>query len=105
MMYTIGLALTLRPGAYEGYKRAHDELWSELAKGMRENDINMAIYRDGNRLFVFAAAPSEEHWKRSRRDPILAKWDKSMTQFLETDAVNNLTITLLPKAFGFGGFL
>jgi len=34
-MYTIGLALTLRPGKYDGYKRAHDELWPELAEGMR----------------------------------------------------------------------
>ena len=58
-MFTMGLGLTLRPGAYEGYKRAHDELWPELAEGMRANEVSMAIYRDGNRLFVFAAAPSE----------------------------------------------
>jgi L-rhamnose mutarotase len=103
-MYTIGLALTLRPGAYEGYKRAHDDVWPELAEGMRANDVSMAIYRDGNRLFVFAAAPSEEHWNRSRRDPILATWDKSMAEFLETDAAGGLAFTLLPKAFGFGEF-
>jgi len=104
MMYTIGLALTLRPGAYDGYKQAHDELWPELARGMRDNDVSMAIYRDGNRLFVFAAAPSEAHCERSRQDPIHARWDKSMTQFLETDAAGNLAFTLLPKAFGFGEF-
>lgn len=103
-MYTIGLALTLRPGKYEDYKRAHDELWPELAEGMRSNDVNMAIYRDGDRLFIFAAAPSEAHWSRSRQDPILAEWDKSMTAFLETDAAGNLAFTLLPKAFGFGEF-
>ncbi len=103
-MHTIGLALTLRPGKYPDYKRAHDELWPELAKGMRENDVSMAIYRDGDRLFVFAAAPSEAHWNRSRQDPILAKWDKSMTEFLETDSAGNLAFTLLPKAFGFGEF-
>lgn len=103
-MYTIGLALTLRPGKYEAYKRAHDELWPELAEGMRTNDVSMAIYRDADRLFVFAAAPSEAHWLRSRQDPILAKWDKSMTKFLETDQTGNLAFTLLPKAFGFGEF-
>ncbi len=103
-MYTIGLVLTLRPGKYDGYKQAHDELWPELAQGMRENDVSMAIYRDGNRLFVFAAAPSEALWNRSRKDPILAKWDKSMTEFLEADPSGNLAFTLLPKAFGFGEF-
>jgi L-rhamnose mutarotase len=103
-MYTIGLALSLRPGAYEGYKRAHDALWPELAEGMRANQVSMAIYRDGDRLFVFAAAPSEEHWQRSRKDPILDRWDKSMTEFLETDAAGRLAFTILPKAFGFGDF-
>lgn len=103
-MYTIGLALTLRPGKYDGYKHAHDELWPELAKGMRDNNVSMVIYRDENRLFVFAAAPSEAHWDRSRQDPILAEWDNSMTEFLETDAAGNLAFTLLPKAFGFGDF-
>ena len=103
-MYTIGLALTLRPGKYDGYKQAHDNLWPELAKGMRENNVGMAIYRDGDRLFVFAAAPSEQHWNRSRQDPILAEWDQTMTEFLETDPAGNLAFTLLPKAFGFGEF-
>lgn len=103
-MYTIGLALALRPGAYDGYKRAHDELWPELAEGMRTNGVSMAIYRDGDRLFVFAAAPSEAHWNRSRQDPILAKWDQSMAQFLETGPDGRLAFKLLPKAFGFGEF-
>lgn len=104
-MYTIGLAIKLRPGKYEDYKRAHDELWPELANGMNANDISMAIYRDGDRLFIFASAPTEEHWIRSRQDPILADWDRSMAEFLETDASGNLAFSLLPKAFGFGAFL
>jgi len=103
-MYTIGLALTLRPGAYEGYKRAHDDLWPELAKGMRANQVSMAIYRDGDRLFVFAAAPSEAHWQCSRQDPILATWDNDMAEFLETGSAGCLAFTMLPKAFGFGEF-
>ena len=103
-MFTIGLALTLRPGAYEKYKLAHDHLWPELAAGMKANQISMAIYRDGNRLFLFAAAPLEEHWLRSREDPIHARWDAGMAEFLETDDQGNLAITILPKAFGFGEF-
>lgn len=103
-MYSIGLALTLRPGAYEGYKRAHDELWPELAEGMRANQVSMAIYRDGKRLFVFACAPSEAHWDQSRQDPILEKWDQCMTEFLETDEQGQLAFTMLSKAFGFGEF-
>ena len=96
--------MTLRPGAYGQYKLAHDQLWPEIAEGMRANDVSMAIYRDGDRLFVFAAAPSEEHWNRSRQDPILTKWDKMITQFVETDEKGSIAFTLLTKAFGFGEF-
>ena len=103
-MFTLGLALTLRPGAYDQYKLAHDQLWPELAAGMSANQVSMAIYRDGNRLFVFAAAPSEEHWRRSRQDPVLARWDARMAEFLETNDQGHLAFTILPKAFGFGDF-
>lgn len=103
-MYCLGFALTLRPGAYEKYKRAHDDLWPELAAGMRANQISMAIYRDGNRLFLFAAAPTEAHWQQSRQDPILARWDATMAELLETAGDDRLAFTVLPKAFGFGEF-
>jgi len=103
-MFTIGHGMKLRPGAYEKYKLAHDQLWPELADGMRANQVSMAIYRDGDRLFLFAAAPSEAHWERSRQDPILARWGAWMTEFLETDEPSGLAFTVLPKAFGFGEF-
>ena len=103
-MFTFGLAMTLRPGAYEKYKLAHDNLWPEIAEGMRANEVSMAIYRDANRLFIFATAPSEAHWDRSRQDPILADWDKRMCEFLEIDENGKLAFSLLPKAFGFGEF-
>ncbi len=96
--------MTLRPGVYEKYKRAHDHLWPEIAEGMRANGVSMAIYRDSDRLFVFAAAPSEDHWNRSRQDPILAKWDKQITQYVEADEKGGIAFTFLTKAFGFGEF-
>lgn len=103
-MFTMGLAMTLRPGAYERYKLAHDQLWPELAAGMTANQVSMAIYRDGDRLFLFATAPSEAHWQRSRNDPVLAKWDAQIAQLVETDEKGNIAFTLLPKTFGFGEF-
>jgi hypothetical protein len=71
---------------------------------MRANQVSMAIYRDGDRLFVFAAAPSEAHWQRSRQDPTLARWDARITEFVETDEQGRIAFTVLPKAFGFGEF-
>src|SRR3954453_12347433 len=103
-MYIIGLALKLKPGAYDGYKQAHDELWPELAEGMRANGVNMAIYRDGQRLFLFATAPDTKSWERSREDPILDDWNREMARYLDTDAEGRLAIKPLVKAFGFGQF-
>ena len=103
-MFTLGLAMKLRPGAFEKYKRAHDQLWPELAEGMRANQVSMAIYRDGDRLFLFAAAPRQTHWEHSRQDPILARWDARMTEFLETNERGGIAFTNLPKVFGFGEF-
>jgi L-rhamnose mutarotase len=103
-MFTIALAMTLRPGAYERYKLAHDELWPELAVGMRENQISMAIYRDGERLFLFAAAPTREHWEQSRKDPVLARWDARIAQLVQADSHGQIAFSSLPKAFGFGEF-
>ena len=103
-MFTPGLAMKLRLGAAERYKLAHDQLWPELADGMRANQVSMAIYCDGDRLFLFAGAPSEAHWERNRQDPVLARWDARMTEFLETDAQGGIAFTNLPKVFGFGEF-
>ncbi len=103
-MFTLGLALKLRPGAYQQYKLAHDQLWPELAAGMSANQVSMAIYRDGDRLFLFAATPSEAHWHKSRQDPILLRWNARMAELLETDEQGGLALTVLPKAFGFGVF-
>jgi L-rhamnose mutarotase len=103
-MFSLGLTMTLRPGAYERYKLAHDQLWLELAEGMRTNEISMAIYHEGDRLFLFAAAPSEAHWQRSRQDPVLARWDARMTELLETNEEGRIAFTILPKVFGFGDF-
>jgi hypothetical protein len=55
-------------------------------------------------LFLFAAAPSQAHWDRSRQDPILARWNALMTELLETDASGAIAFAALPKTFGFGEF-
>jgi L-rhamnose mutarotase len=103
-MYSIGLAMTLRPGCYAMYKKHHDELWPEIATSMSDNEVSMAIFRSGERLFLHAAAPSEAHWQRSRDVPILKKWSQLMMQFLESDESGNILFEQLEPAFGFGLF-
>lgn len=103
-MYSIGLAMTLRPGAYAEYKKAHDELWPEIADSMTDNDVSMAIYRFGENLIIHAVAPTEADWNKSRDVPILEKWFEYMSTLLATNDEGEIIFEDLPEAFAFGIF-
>ncbi|HIG55720.1 MAG TPA: L-rhamnose mutarotase [Candidatus Handelsmanbacteria bacterium] len=103
-MYSIGLAMTLRSGAYAEYKKAHDELWPEIAESMSDNDVSMAIYRFGENLVIHAVAPTEADWNKSRDVPILEKWFEYMSTLLATDQQGEIIFEDLPEAFAFGIF-
>ena len=103
-MYSIGLGLKLRPGAYDGYKKAHDECWPELLQAQRDHGVSMIIYRWDDRLVVHAIAPSEAEWLKTREGPMVDKWNDFMTQYLETDEQGNIVFEDLERAFTTGEF-
>jgi L-rhamnose mutarotase len=103
-MFSIGLSMRLNPGGYPGYKKAHDELWPEIAKSMADNSVSMSIYRFGDRLFLHAVAPTEADWLKSREDPNLERWSEFMTNYLESDGAGNIVFDILEEAFAFGMF-
>ena len=74
-MYSIGMALKLKPGQYAEYKRRHDELWPEMERMMHAQDVSMVIYRHEEWLFIHGTAPTEEHFGRTGTDPITPKWN------------------------------
>ena len=97
--------MKLRPDGYEGYKKAHDELWPEIAASMSDHGVSMAIYRCGDRLFLFACASTEADWDASRQYEVLEKWKQYMREFLEdNDQATDLYFEELPAAFHFGLF-
>ena len=65
-MYSIGSVMTLKPGAYAGYKKAHDEIWPDLAEVISAAGVSMVIYKHGDTLFVHGTAPTEEDWRKVR---------------------------------------
>ena len=103
-MFSIALTMHLRPGVLADYREAHEQLWPEIARGMSDNGVSMAIYHENGRLFLFATAPSAEHWNRSRQAPKLAEWDARMTAFLESSAPGKIAFNAPEKVFGFGDF-
>ena len=103
-MFSVVLTMRLKPGCLGAYRKAHDELWPEIARSMSENEVSMAIFHEDGRLFVFATAPSEAHWQRSRQEPALARWDARMTGFLESNVPGKIAFQHPEKVFGFGEF-
>ena len=103
-MVSQGLALRLRPGAYDEYKRRHDELWPEMDEMLRRCQLSMVIYRRDNLLFVHQTAPSQESFDAAAADPITPKWNEHMKEVLETDEQGELIFEELPLAFRFGVF-
>ena len=103
-MYSVGLTFDLKPGCYDEYKKAHDDLWPEIAASMSDNDVSMVIYRFENQLFLCATAPSEADWAKSREHPALAKWSDYMSQLIVSDGDGQLIFHEMEEAFAFGKF-
>lgn len=103
-MFNLCLSMNLKPDCLADYRAAHNALWPEIAASMSDNQVSMAIYHEAGRLFIFAVAPSEAHWERSRHEPALAKWDARMTQFLESNEPGKIAFSQPEKVFGFGEF-
>ena len=103
-MYSIGQTFKLKPAYYEDYKKAHDELWPELAAAMSAQQVNMVIYRYADRLFLYATAPSREHYERSYQGSVPQRWAEYMATMMETDADGKSIVEELEQAFAFGAF-
>ncbi len=103
-MISIGLALKLRPGCYEEYKKRHDELWPEVAEALQSFGISMVIYRYEDTLFIHERAPSEEAFQKMGAHPVTPRWNKYMADVLQTDSRGNIVFLPLSQAFVFGEF-
>jgi len=102
-MFTVGQILRLKDGAYEEYKRRHDELWPEMVQAMNSLGINMGIYRYKELLFLFGTAPHEQAWKDMENHPVTPRWDQYMSDVLEPVEGDKYYVDL-PCAFTFGDF-
>lgn len=103
-MYTTASTFQLKPGFYEAYKKAHDELWPELAEAFRENGISMLIYHHEGRLFLYATAPSQAHMERSHPPGIAEKWSAEMATMMVCGDDGKAIVEPMDAAFLFGDF-
>ena len=75
-----------------------------MAEVMSANNINMAIYRFNEYLFVYGNAPSQESWDNVANHSVTPRWNEYMAEVLKTDDEGNIIVHPLPQAFEFGAF-
>jgi L-rhamnose mutarotase len=103
-MYSVGQVLKLKPGCEQEYIKRHDELWPAMADAMRRAGVNMVIYLHDNLLFVSATASDAKAWAELERDPVTPRWDRYMSDVLESDGNGGVFIKNLRQVFAFGDF-
>jgi L-rhamnose mutarotase len=103
-MFATAQTFALKPGCYAEYKKAHDDLWPEIASAMHENGISMVIHYHEDRLFLFATAPSREALSRSHAGEAGVRWHKYMATLMVTNPDGSTIVDPLETAFKFGEF-
>lgn len=103
-MYASAQTFQLKPGCYDEYKKAHDELWPELVDAFNEHGISMLIYHYKDRLFLYAMAPSKEAMERSHPKEVGERWSAYMASMMICDDEGKAVVEDMDAAFLFGEF-
>jgi L-rhamnose mutarotase len=77
-MKRLGMAIKLRPGFEEEYKRYHAAVWPEVLSKMSECNIrNYSVFFKDNMLFGYLeyhGADIKEDWAKMAADPRTQEW-------------------------------
>ena len=67
------------------YKKAHDNIWPEYAKAVRDAGIvNQSIFYkpDGTVIIYFESSNPEKSLEKIAKNPLNIKWQKEMGKFI-----------------------
>ena len=103
-MWSKALTYRLKPGCYAEYKKAHDEVWPELAQAMSDNQVNMVIHHHEERLYLYMTAPTEEHFNQSHTGKIADRWLAYIATLMITDDEGKTIMDEMDMAFAFGRY-
>lgn len=79
-----GSVFRIRPELVEEYKKAHDEIWPDMAAAIRKSGIrNYSIYfrPDGTLFSYFECADADAASAYMRSTEVNARWQKAMDRF------------------------
>ncbi|MCK5094641.1 MAG: L-rhamnose mutarotase [Spirochaetes bacterium] len=84
-MERLALVYRVKPGKKDEYIKAHNEIWPEILKGLKEAGCReMTIFLRGNLLFLYALIDDIAAFTKTReKDPHYHKWNAWMAELLE----------------------
>ncbi len=83
-MERLALVYRVKPDKREEYIRAHEQIWPEIEKGLKDAGCKvMTIFLRGELLFLYALIENVEEFNRIReQDPFYQKWNTWMHELL-----------------------
>lgn len=94
----------IKPELKARYKKAHDEIWPDMAKAIRDSGItNYSIFfREDGTLFAYLESPDpEKSFEYIGKQEVNKRWQEAMEMFFvkETSAALGPEIETLEEVF------
>jgi len=104
-MKRVGFTFKIKPELKAEYKKAHDEIWPELAKAINDYGMhNYSIYfREGGTLFAYLEMEGDfqEQMEKFGKTDINKRWQDHMDQYFvkEDKSIIGPEIEMLEEVF------
>ncbi len=83
-MKRMAFIFKIKPELKDEYKKAHDEIWPDMAKTIKESGIrNYSIFfrKDGTLFACFEAQDCEKSLEYLSRQEVDVRWEKHMDKY------------------------
>ena len=87
-MNRYGMVFRIRPELKEEYKKAHDEIWPEMAQAIHDSGLrNYSIFfRDDGTLYAYyEAEDAEKSAEYMASQEVNTRWQKAMERYFVKD--------------------
>jgi len=87
-MNRYGMVFRIRPELKDEYKKAHDEIWPEMAQAIRDSGLrNYSIFfRDDGTLYAYyEAEDAEKSAEYMASQEVNTRWQNAMERFFVKD--------------------
>lgn len=103
-MTRIGSIFKIKPDLKDEYKKAHDEIWPELAKAIKDAGIsNYSIYfkKDGTLFSYLETDDYEKSMAKLAKTDVNTRWQKHMEKYFikEDKSILGPEIEVLEEVF------